>query len=195
MLAVFQHRLYQPWHHAQGVPAALVLEGESPEALAWDLVEQFFDDLELQDALRTREAAAMVGNKVPVGAQRPSLSRTQRYHEARFTEAWWAQQAWTIADFLGHYQLGETGLAHFRERYTPPALLALYLSTMMGRYFVRTHGQPLEAIEPASALGYFEAHGYLQWLDARDPHAVTRIVQDDPRSDALGPVFARAGVC
>jgi hypothetical protein len=183
MLALFW---YSPIPHyalpnRDGQPA-FFLEGETFEDLAWDLVEQFFEGFMTQDVIHIATPQPVSGPFLMDGADFvPSITKLNRYHEERFSEAWWDRHQWALVEFLGQGRLGEMAIANFREICPPRALLAIYLSVMIGRYYAQFHGFPEAPLDARVAIEWFAANNYLKWLPTQDSQAMSAIMAGDLR--------------
>lgn len=177
MLAVLQTSPVPFWSRygqTDGVHFGHVLTGDTHEELAWDMVEQYFDD---------PMGPSEFGGGSPGGAVmilsadsiEPNLTRAMAYKAQRFSEAWWESQRMRMLGFLGGGYVAELSVAEFRRMFSERTLLAIYLSVMIGRGFAMHHGMPRRPLDAEVALDYLAENHYLHWLDETNPNALLEI--------------------
>lgn len=162
---------------------AFFLDGETPEEMAWDLVEMFFDGFATQDVLRglaTQGLGSGAGFLMDASEYDPNLLRTQRYHEQRFTDDWWRKKEWLLLDMLGGKGMANASFSKFQRLFLKDTLLMIHLSVMIGRYYSSHHGYPEDPMTAEVALNYFEEHGYLKRIPEAGPDR-QRILAGDLR--------------
>ena len=147
------------------------LTGDTPDDVAWSLVEAFEDSL---GASRPPHPDRHAPYPVPAPAELDrALSRALAYEQVRFTDAWWERQEWWLVDRLSLGTLGKTRLAHFRAMFPPEALLSLHLAEMVGGHFAPVYGAPERPLDGAGAIAYFERNRCLKPVTAADLAAWT----------------------
>jgi hypothetical protein len=157
-----------------GKKVGFLLEGDTHEDLCWDLVEMIFDDPISGHLSAFRGGSSETSGSMLVSYDSifPSLSRTLSYHEARFSEEWWAKQEWMLIDFLGSEKANGMEISDIRTLFPKETLLMMYMSSIIGRKYATFHGIPDRPLTPKIAVEYFEKLGYLQWLEVTDPRVL-----------------------
>lgn len=177
MLAVFKTSpvpFWSPYGRHDGVPFGHVLTGDTHAELAWDMVEQFFDNpMGPSDFGGGATGAIMI---MSAEAIEPNLTRSLDNKAQRFGEGWWEAQRIRMLAFFGSGYVAELAPADFRRLFPPEALLAIYLTVLIGRHFAKSHGMPRRPLDAEVALAYLAEHHYLFWLDELDPHALRDLV-------------------